>query len=435
MITQVSNSLHQQLRTSFEESLPTMEGSIEHLRKAAFEKFTTLGLPTTKLEEWKNTSIQTVLEGDFILNGDNLPAGQGVTIDKAIIEGFNAFRVVIVNGVFREDLSELPSEKGVVVLATADALENPVFQKHFAQHADKTDNSLVSINTALAKDGFFIHVDNNVQLLKPVHVIHVTVSNSPQFFQTRNLIVLGTSAEAEVLESFITEDGSEATLNNAVTEIALAKNAKMEHYYIQLADEQSKYLNHTEVTQDKDSIYNNYNCTFPGASFVRNNINVRMDAETVESHLYGICLTSAKQLVDNHTIVDHMMPHGESYEWYKNIIQEDSIVIFNGIIFVREDAQKTNAFQQNNNLLLSGDATIFTKPQLEIFADDVKCSHGCTIGQFNEEALFYLQSRGIGAEQARILMVHAFAFDVTERFKDEVIKEYVNNLIAEGLML
>ena len=301
MITQVSNSLHQQLRTSFEESLPTLEGPIEHLRKAAFEKFTTLGLPTTKLEEWKNTSIQTVLEGD--------------------------------------------------------------------------------------------------------------------------------------LESFITEDGSEANLNNAVTEIVLAKNAKMEHYYIQVAAEQSKYLNHTEVTQDKDSVYNNYNCTFPGAAFVRNNINVRMDAETVESHLYGICLTSAKQLVDNHTVVDHMKPHGESYEWYKNIIQEDSTVIFNGIIFVREDAQKTNAFQQNNNLLLSEGATIFTKPQLEIFADDVKCSHGCTIGQFNEEALFYLRSRGIGAEQARILMVHAFAFDVTERFKDEVVKNYVNNLIAEGLML
>ena len=434
MITQVSNSLNQQLRTSFEERLPVMEGPIEHLRKAAFEKFTTLGLPTTKLEEWKNTSIQTVLNGDFVLNGDNLPE-QAVNIDKALIKGFNAYKVVIVNGVFRKDLSEFPTEKGVEVLAISDALDNPIFQKHFAQHADKTDSTLVSINTALAKDGFFIHVDNNVQLLKPIHVIHVAVSDSPQFFQTRNLIVLGVNSEVEVLESFITEDGSAANLNNTVTEIALDKNAKMEHYYMQLASEQSKYLNHTEVSQDKDSLYNNYNCTFPGSSFVRNNINVRLEAENVESHLYGISLASAKQLVDNHTIVDHIMPHCESYEWYKNILQEDSTVIFNGIIFVREDAQKTNAFQQNNNLLLSGNATIFTKPQLEIFADDVKCSHGCTIGQFNEEALFYLRSRGIGAEQARVLMVHAFAFDVTERFKDEGIRDYVNNLIAQGLML
>lgn len=434
MITQVSNSLHQQLRTSFEERLPVLEGPIEHLRKAAFEKFTALGLPTTKLEEWKNTSIQTVLEGDFVLAEDDF-AEQVVNIDKALIEGFNAYKIVIVNGVFRKDLSEFPTEKGVEVLAISDALDNSVFQKHFAQHADKTDNTFVSVNTALAKDGFFIHVDNNVQLLKPIHVIHVAVSSSPQFFQTRNLIVLGASSEVEVLESFITEDGSSANLNNAVTEIALDKNAKMEHYYMQLASEQSKYLNHTEVSQDKDSLYNNYNCTFPGSSFIRNNINVRLEAENVESHLYGISLASAKQLVDNHTVVDHIMPHCESYEWYKNILQEDSTVIFNGIIFVREDAQKTNAFQQNNNLLLSGNATIFTKPQLEIFADDVKCSHGCTIGQFNEEALFYLRSRGIGAEQARILMVHAFAFDVTERFKDEGIKAYVNNLIARGLML
>lgn len=433
MITQVSNSLYQQLRTSFEESLPTTDGPIEHLRKAAFERFTTIGLPTAKLEEWKNTGIQTVLNESLVLNSD-LP-GRSVTIDKALIEGVDAYKIVLVNGVFRKDLSEVPSEKGVEILATADALESPVFQAHFAQYADKSDNPFVSVNTALAKDGFFIHIADNVQLVKPFHVIHVSVTNSSEFFQGRNLIVLGRNAEAEVLESFITENGSEESLSNVVTEIVLDENAKMEHYYIQIADEQSKFLNHTEVIQRKHSLYNNYNCTFPGSAFIRNNINVRLEAESVESHLYGINLTSAKQLVDNHTIVDHVMPHCESYEWYKNIIQEESTVIFNGKIFVREDAQKTNAFQQNNNMLMGADATIFTKPQLEIFADDVKCSHGCTIGQFNDEALFYLQSRGIGAEQARVLMVHAFAFDVTERFKDESIKNYVNQLIEQGLKI
>lgn len=433
MITQVSNSLYQQLRTTFEESLPTTDGPIEHLRKAAFERFTTIGLPTTKLEEWKNTGIQTVLNESFVLNSD-LP-GRSVTIDKALIEGVDAYKIVLVNGAFRKDLSEVPSEKGVEILATADALANPVFQAHFAQYADKSDNPFVNVNTALAKDGFFIHIADNVQLVKPFHVIHVSITNSPEFFQGRNLIVLGKNAEAEVLESFITEDESEGSLSNLVTEIVLNENAKMEHYYIQIADEQSKFLNHTEVIQHKHSLYNNYNCTFPGSAFIRNNINVRLEAESVESHLYGINLTSAKQLVDNHTIVDHVMPHCESYEWYKNIIQEESTVIFNGKIFVREDAQKTNAFQQNNNMLMGADATIFTKPQLEIFADDVKCSHGCTIGQFNEEALFYLQTRGIGAEQARVLLVHAFAFDVTERFKDENIKNYVNNLIEQGLKI
>jgi Fe-S cluster assembly protein SufD len=433
MITQVSNSLYQQLRTSFEESLPTTDGPIEHLRKAAFERFTTIGLPTAKLEEWKNTGIQTVLNESFVFNSD-LP-GRSVTIDKALIEGVDAYKIVLVNGVFRKDLSEVPSEKGVEILATVDALESNVFKSHFAQYADKSDNPFVNVNTALAKDGFFIHIADNVQLVKPIHVIHISVTNSSEFFQGRNLIVLGKNAEAEVLESFITEKGSEESLSNVVTEIVLDENAKMEHYYIQIADEQSKFLNHTEVIQHKYSLYNNYNCTFPGSAFIRNNINVRLKAESVESHLYGINLTSSKQLVDNHTIVDHVMPHCESYEWYKNIIQEESTVIFNGKIFVREDAQKTNAFQQNNNMLMGTDATIFTKPQLEIFADDVKCSHGCTIGQFNEEALFYLRSRGIGAEQARVLMVHAFAFDVTERFKDENIKNYVNKLIEQGLKL
>src|SRR5690606_3008146 len=188
MITQVSNSLYQQLRTTFEESLPTTDGPIERLRKAAFERFTTIGLPTAKLEEWKNTGIQTVLNESLVLNSD-LP-GRSVTIDKALIEGVDAYKIVLVNGVFRKDLSEVPSEKGVEILATADALENPVFQAHFAQYADKSDNPFVSVNTALAKDGFFIYVADNVQLVKPFHVIHVSVTNSSEFFQTRNLMVL-----------------------------------------------------------------------------------------------------------------------------------------------------------------------------------------------------------------------------------------------------
>src|SRR5690606_8859047 len=231
------------------------------------------------------------------------------------------------------------------------------------------------------------------------------------FAQTRNLIVAEHHAEVEIVESFITLDAAAKNLNNKVSEIVLAEGAKVQHYYIQVADAASNYLQHTEVYQEQYSLYNNYNCNLPGASFVRNNINVRLDAENVESHLYGINLTSDKQFVDNHTIVDHLKPHCESYEWYKNIPQDESTAVFNGKIFVREDAQKTNAFQQNNNMLIGDKASVYTKPQLEIFADDVKCSHGCTMGQFDDEALFYLRSRGIGEESARVLLVHAFAFD------------------------
>jgi Fe-S cluster assembly protein SufD len=321
MITQVSNSLYQQIRTAFEENIPTEGTQIEHLRKAAFERFKTTGLPTTQLEDWKNTGIQTLLNESFTLDS-NIP-GRSVNIDKALIDGLDAYRIVLVNGVFRKDLSDVHTDKGLEVMAFADAFDHPVLLAHYAKYADKADNPLVNINTALAKDGFFIHIADNTQIEKPFHVIHVSVTNSSEFFQGRNLIVLGHNAEAEVLESFITEQGSEESLSNQVSEIVLNTNAKMEHYYIQIAGEQSRFLNHTEVIQHKHSLYNNYNCTFPGSSFVRNDINVRLEAESVESHLYGINLTSAKQLVDNHTVVDHIKPHCESYEWYKNIIQEE----------------------------------------------------------------------------------------------------------------
>src|SRR5690606_32969750 len=187
--------------------------------------------------------------------------------------------------------------------------------------------------------------------------------------QTRNLYILEQNAEAEIIESFITLDGAAFNLNNKVTEIVLEENSKLQHYYLQLASNHSHYINHTEVYQTKHSLYNNYNCNFPGVAFVRNDLIVRLDDEQVESHLYGINLLAEKQFVDNHTIVDHMKPHCESYEWYKNIPQDESIAVFNGKIFVREDAQKTNAFQQNNNMLIGDKSAVYTKPQLEIFAD------------------------------------------------------------------
>src|SRR5690606_21741965 len=177
----------------------------------------------------------------------------------------------------------------------------------------------------------------------------------------------------------------------------------------------------------------NYNCNLPGASFVRHNINVRLDAEQVESHLHGINQTADQQLVDNHTIVDHMKPHCESYEWYKNIPQDESTAVVNGKIFVRADAQKTNAFQQNNNMIIGDKAAVYTKPQLEIYADDVKCSHGCTMGQFDEDALSYLRASGIGEAAARVVLIDALAFHVTSILSNEVVRKYVEALVAEGL--
>lgn len=434
MITQVSSSLYQQLVTVFGEGLAT-KGDLEpiaSLRKNAFARFQETGFPTVKSEDWKYTNLQPLLNKNYLLS-DNLP-GKSVSIDKAYINGLDPYKLILVNGQFRADLSDAIDEQGVTIYPIEDIHKHELALKHFAQYADKTDNPLVALNTALYEGGLVIQVEKNVVLSKGIQIVHVVSSSEALFNQTRLLYLLGNNAQVEILESFITDD-SGLSLTNTVSEIVLEENAHLQHYYLQTANSQSNYLNHTEIYQKKHSLYNNYNCTFPGASFIRNNINVRLDDNAVESHLYGITLTADSQLVDNHTIVDHRKPHCESYEWYKNITQNTSTAVFNGKIFVREDAQKTNAFQQNNNMLIGEKSTIFSKPQLEIFADDVKCSHGCTMGQFDDDALFYLRARGISEEKARVLLVHAFAFDVTEKFSNNSIREYVDNLIEKGLIV
>lgn len=432
MSTTIADSLFGQLTATFQDLEKVDEpSSLTAIRQQAFDKFKEVGFPTVKNEDWKYTNIHSLVQRLYALNGDVDVAD--IEISKAEIPDLDAHRIVLVNGQYVLAFSTLEEEDGLTVKSIEEAVGEAQFEKHFAQYADKTDNPLVYLNTALYTSGIFIHVQKNAVINKPIHIVHVATGEQDFFAQTRNLFVAEANAEVELIESFITLDGAAKNLNNKVTEIVLDENAKVQHYYIQLADENSSYLNHTEVYQEKHSLYNNYNCTFTGVAFVRNNINVRLDAEQVESHLYGINLLAGNQLVDNHTIVDHLKPHCESYEWYKNIPQESATAVFNGKIFVREDAQKTNAFQQNNNMLIGDKSTVYTKPQLEIFADDVKCSHGCTMGQFDDEALFYLRARGIGEESARTLLVHAFAFDVTTRFSNDIIREYVEDLVAKGL--
>jgi len=434
MITQISSSLYQQLIDVYSDGLISRSEpeQIAAMRKEAFIRFKETGFPTLKMEDWKYTNLQPLINQSYSL-ADNVP-GKTVDLEKAAIDGLDTYRVVLVNGQYRPDLSDTIAVSGLSIHAIDQVLEHQLLLKHLGQYADKADNPLVALNTAFFESGLFIHVDKNVVLAKSIHLIHVTSTKEPLFYQTRNLFVLDAGAEAEIIESFIT-DGDGVGLSNTVSEIVLEENAHLQHYYLQTAMEQSHYLNHTEIQQAKHSLYNNYNCSFPGAKFIRNNIHVRLNDSSVESHLYGITLTAGRQFVDNHTIVDHRMPYCESYEWYKNITQDASVAVFNGKIYVREDAQKTNAFQQNNNLLMSDQSAVYTKPQLEIFADDVKCSHGCTMGQFDDDALFYLQARGIGEASARVLLVHAFAFDVTEKFDNMHIRAYVDRLIEKGLVV
>ncbi len=432
MSTIVASSLFQQLTSAYQEVETTNESSLlKSLRQGAYAHFEQAGFPTVKHEDWKYTNIHHLVNKTYVLNAEVDIAN--LDLSKADIPGLDAHRIVLVNGQYVLAFSSLDDEVGVVVKSIQEAVEEIHFQKHFAQHADKTGSAMVALNTALYTSGIYLSVPKNKVVSKPIQIVHIATGDQEFFAQTRNLYILEANAEAEIIESFITLDNTASNLHNKVTEIVLDENAKLQHYYLQLASDTGSYINHTEVYQTKHSLYNNYNCNFPGVAFVRNDINVRLDAENVESHLYGVNLLADKQLVDNHTIVDHMKPHCESYEWYKNIPQDEATAVFNGKIFVREDAQKTNAFQQNNNMLIGDKSAVYTKPQLEIFADDVKCSHGCTMGQFDEDALFYLRARGIGEESARVLLVHAFAFDVTSRFSNDAVRAYVEDLVAKGL--
>ncbi len=436
MITQVSDSLHTKILNAFESrSLTgqTIQGA-EELRTKAFEKFQSQGFPTVKAEDWKYTNLHHVLRADYAMVDGSTPLSVGAEeVSQYDIPGLDAYRLVLVNGVFQPQLSDAIGVEGCRLIPVQEAFGDAVFDRHFAAYADKTDNPFVSLNTALFDGGLFLHLERGVSLDKPIHLVRISTNAHATFSQTRSLFVLDALASCEILESYVgTQDSAEA-LHTQVSEIVLDDQADLQHYMVQTAASNARYITHVEISQKKESLYNNYNVNFPGAEFVRNDINLRMDSDHVEGHLYGIVLINNKQFVDNHTIVDHRLPHCESYEWYKTITQDESTAVFNGKIFVQLDAQKTNAFQQNNNMLLGDKSSVYSKPQLEIFADDVKCSHGCTMGQFDDEALFYLRARGIGEEASRKLLVKAFAFDVTSRFENEAIKAYVEHLIGESL--
>lgn len=434
MNTTIEKSLFKQLAEDLDKSILTTDSDyVTELRKEAFGKFESEGFPTVKNEDWKYTNVFRILNRPYDLEY----AVENANIDSNIaqIADFDAYRLININGNYVDNPEEIIQEEGVTALPIAKAYSQEGFVKNFAQHASQDGSTFVTLNTALANSGLFLHVEKNVKVSKPIHIIHVSHGSEEVFGQTRNLIIGELGAEIEIVESFVSYENEGDKLFNNVTEISLAENAKMQHYYLQTSDPKAKYVSHTEIYQKRYSLYNNYNCNFPGASFVRHDINVRLDDEDVESHLYGIALTNEDQFVDTHSIMDHMKPNCESYEWYKNITQDTSTAVFNGKIFVREDAQKTNAFQQNNNMLIGEKSAVYSKPQLEIFADDVKCSHGCTIGQMDDEALFYLRARGIGKEKANTMLVQAFAYDVTTRFENESIRTYVEHLIEKGLGL
>ncbi len=438
MNTTVTYSLYDQLVSDYASRLPQLSAhdtaAQQTVREQAFDWFKQKGFPTIKQEDWKYTSLVPHLKDGFETPVSEVEQSDiAAAILAVTIPGLDAYTAVLLNGKLLPEYSQLPAEAKVQIRSAAESREDAVFQQHFGQYAKSETYHMVALNTAFQTDGLYIHVSKGAALDKPLNVLQLFSSDKPALVQPRHLVVVEERAEIKILEQYFVPANSAAVLINSVTEIAVAENAIAHRHVIQNTTDNARIITHTEVAQAANSLYNDFQFSFPGAKLIRNNLNLALNAERTESHFYGLYIAGGNQLVDNHTMVDHKMPNCFSNEHYKGVMLDNATAVFNGKIFVRQDAQKTNAFQKNNNLLLSPKATINSKPQLEIFADDVKCSHGTTIGQFNKEQLFYLRSRGIGLDEAKNILVHAFAGDVSSQLSIPAVKEYIDQLTEQSL--
>ena len=411
-----------------------MQNISDPVRNAALKSFQDLGLPANKHEEYKYTPLTRELERNFTFQQ---VATEPLLKDvkEYFIPEVDSNAIVFINGVYSKQLSRIvspSSQLAVENLAEALANKNVMAIEHYNQHINVKADAFAAWNTADWKAGVFIHVPEKAVVEKPVVIYYINDATSGEVVAThRNLIVTGKSSEVVIVEKF-NSAGPGNHFTNLVNEVVVGENARLDFYSIQ-NDKGNRYqFCQTEIYQGNSSRVNTYSFNFQGR-LLRNNLHLIIDGEGIESHMYGLYLLTGNTLADNHTVVDHKRPNSHTNELYKGIMDESSRGVFNGKIFVRPQAQKTNAFQANRNILLSDKATVNTKPQLEIWADDVKCSHGCTTGQLDEEALFYLRARGIDKDSARAMMLYAFAGEITDKIPHEGIRKYIDMVISERL--
>ena len=409
------------------------------LRQEAIESFARLGFPTVHDEEWRFTNVAPLAKVLFQAAPDETDTWEAKGLEGALPGGSSAesgaIRLVFVNGYYSERLSSargLP--RGVEARNLAGLFQEKNEDKdgaaeaHLARYADHRVHPFVAMNTALWRDGAYLRFPKGTVLDKPVHVVHVsTAGEVPLVSFPRNLIVAERETQVTVVESYLGL-GRGVCFSNAVTEIVAGENAVFDHYKLQRENDQSFHIGALRVYADRNA--NARSCAISlGGALVRNEVAAVLDAEGADCTLNGLYLARGRQHVDNHTTLDHAKPHGSSRELYHGILDGHATAVFNGRIIVRPGAMKTDAVQRNRNLLLSPDAVVDTKPQLEIYNNDVRCTHGATIGQLDAEALFYLRSRGIGAEEARNILVYAFAADIVERVKAAGVKEWVEDAV------
>ncbi len=350
------------------------------------------------------------------------------------IDGLDAARVVIVNGHYKADLSDvsgLPASVQIGSLREAAAATDGTLADYFGQYVDVTRDAFASLNASFDLDGLFLLVPRAVAVERPIHVVHVVTANQPTFVQSRHLMVLGEVAQATVVETFHVR-GEAATFRNELTEIAAGPQAHVEHVRVQDEGDEANGVSLVQVYQERDSTVETLAFTFASGT-LRNNVVMVPDGEGCQSTLGGLYICRGEQHVDTSTLVDHVAPGCQSNELFKGIVYEKSTGVFNGKVFVRREAQQTNAYQQSQGVVLSPDAHHYSKPELEIYADDVKCSHGSTTGSVEPEHVFYLRSRGVSEADARAMLLYAFAHDVVEMVSLEPVRDWLDAKIAARL--
>ena len=406
---------------------------VHNIRSKAIKTFENQGFPTKKDEAWKYTSLNKILKEDYSVFSKEEHALEHSDVKKYFIHDIDSYKIIFIDGKYSSHLSETTHDGMDICLMSA-ALSKPKYRLVIENYFNKIakDDSLVALNTAFSKEGAYINIPKGKLVEKPIQVIHFSTGNEAALmFQPRNLIVVGENSHVQIIERHQSLT-SNPVLTNSVTEIFANKRAIVDYYKVQNDEQNASLIDNTYISQKQQSHASLHTFSF-GGKLTRNNLNFFQNGEYIDSTLKGVTIIGDKQHVDHNTLVHHIEPNCESHQDYKGIFGDSSTGVFNGKVVVEKEAQKTNAFQANNNILISDKSSINTKPQLEIFADDVKCSHGCTIGQLDESAMFYLRSRGIPEKEAKALLMYAFANNVLESVKIPELKKRINKLIANKL--
>ncbi len=402
---------------------------ITSIRQDAARCFAERGFPTTRDEEWRFTNVSSLAKTQFSAAPAGLNVWEGEQLDLSLFPHEGGPRLIFINGLYSPELSTGKLPRGIFAAPLSEA--NGAVEKHLARYASCQDRAFVALNTANFEDGACIEIPNGVVVDEPIHLVFfATGCEVPVISHPRSLIVVGAGSQATVVESYIGHGAKYFT--NAVTEIVAGDRSVVDHYKLQEEDARSSHVATLHADVGRDANFSTHSISLGGGGLVRNDINAVL-AQGAEATLNGLYLASGSQHIDNHTVIDHAKPHGTSHELYKGILGGAATGVFNGKIIVHKDAQKTDAKQTNRNLVLSENATIHTKPELQIHANDVRCTHGATIGQLDQEAIFYLQSRGIAKEQAGDLLMHAFARDIIDRVKVVSLRARLEQILLERL--